>query len=230
MTKQSVETPEVEILGEVAKSKTEHFLEYNGRKIAIGIVAVILIAGAAFGYKSLIIAPTEQKAAEAIYSAQATFDSMTPDYQLALEGSALEGGFLSVIENYGSTPSGNLANHYAGVCYLKLGDLDSAMKYLSAYKPQKGIPAQIINAQNIGLQGDIAVERGDFASAVALFTKAAELSSNTITAPLYLRKAAQAAGASGDNVSAEKLYNSIISLYPGTMEAYNAEKYLGTIK
>ena len=76
-----------------------------------------------------------------IAQAQYRFESTTPEYQLALEGDANGPGFLDVIDQYGSTRAGNLAKHYAGICYLRLGDLDNAATYLAKYKPAKGIPA-----------------------------------------------------------------------------------------
>ena len=54
-----------------------------------------------------------------IAEAQYRFEDQNADYALALEGDANGAGFLEVIEKYGSTPSGNLAKHYAGVCYRR---------------------------------------------------------------------------------------------------------------
>lgn len=100
-----------------------------------------------------------------------------------------------MIDQYGSTPAGNLARHYAGICYLRMGDLDNAAAYLSEYHPVKGIPGAIVNAQNLGLQGDVAVEQQDYARALKFYDKAVKASDNQMTAPLYLRKAGLAAKA-----------------------------------
>ncbi len=229
MAKKSVETPEMEILGDAALSKTELFFENNGKKVAIGICSLLVVASALFGYKALVMDPAEERASEAMYQAQIILESNTPDYLTALEGSNSDAGFLEIISNYGSTKAGNLANHYAGICYLHLGDKANAQRYLSAYKHKKSIPARIINAQNIGLQGDIAVENGNYAGAIALFIKAAESSENILTTPLYLRKAAQAAIAAGDKAQAKALLETILAKYPTSAEVRNAEKYLGTI-
>ncbi len=178
----------------------------------------------------MVLDPAESNAANAIFAAQTRIEGNAPDYQLALDGDATSAGFLEIIEDFGSTKVGNIANHYAGVCYLKLGDKENALKYLKQYKAQDGVPAQIINAQNIGLQGDIAVDNQNYADAVALFESAAAISSNALTTPLFLRKAGVAAIAAGDNAKATKLLESVISLYPASQEANSAAKYLGTIK
>lgn len=230
MAKQNVETPEIEVLGEAAMSKTEVFFEQNGKKVAIIITTLIVVAVALFSYKMLVLDPTEARASEAIFRAQLIIESATPDYQVALDGGGNITGFLDVIEQYGSTTTGNLANHYAGICYLKLGDNVNAKRYLSAYKAQSGIPAQVVNAQNIGLRGDIEVNEKNYTVAVTLFESAAAASENLLTAPLYLRKAAQAALAAGNQSKAVTLLESVVDLYPMTVEARNAEKILGTIK
>ncbi|UKI39587.1 MAG: hypothetical protein L6V35_01520 [Alistipes putredinis] len=54
-----------------------------------------------------------------------------------MEGDGSTAGFLEVIEKYGSTPQGNIAKHYAGICYLKNGDLDNALAYLAKYKKHR---------------------------------------------------------------------------------------------
>ncbi len=230
MAHQNVETSQIEDLGAVAMTKTETFFEENGKKITIAIFALFIVAALIFGYKSLVLDPAETNAADAIFTAQTRIESATPDYQLALDGDATSVGFLEVIEKYGSTKVGNLANHYAGICYLKLGDNTNALKYLKSYKAQDGVPAQIINAQNLGLQGDIAVDTQDYAGAVALFESAAAISTNALTTPLFLRKAGVAAIAAGDTAKATTLLERVVSQYPASQEASSAGKYLGTIQ
>lgn len=230
MAKQSVETPDIETMGEVAASKTEVFFENNGKKVVTAIAALIVVVAAIFGYKALVLEPAELRAGEAVYAAQSIFDGVNPDYQAALDGSESAPGFLEVIEMYGSTATGNLACHYAGICYLRLGDNQNAKRYLQQYKAQKGIPAQIINAQNIALQGDIAVNESNYSEAVKLFEKAAALSENPLTTPLFTRKAGQAAQAAGDKALATSLYERVMTQYPATNEARTAEKLLGSIK
>ncbi len=230
MKQQNNTANEIEAMGEVAMSKTELFFEENGKKISIAIVSIAAVAAALFGYKSIVMDPAEENAAAAMYSAQSLFEGAQPDYQVALEGDAVTTGFLQVIQDYKSTPSANLAKHYAGICYIKLGDNDSAAKYLKEYKAQKGIPAQIINAQNLALQADILVDSGNYNEATTLFERAATISTNNLTTPLYLRKAGMAAQAAGDIAKAKSLFTQVTNEYPNSAEARNAEKYLGALQ
>ena len=163
MAKQNVAEPET--LGE-AMNKTELFFEKNGRLMSYIFLGLLILAALIYGYRALIAQPRVAKAAEMIAEAQNRFDTETPDFELALHGDANGAGFLDVIEKYGSTPSGNLAKHYAGICYLRTGDLENAAKYLAKYSAVKGLPGALINAQNYGLQGDVAVEQQNYAQAV----------------------------------------------------------------
>ena len=139
---------EQETLGS-AMNKTELFFERNGRTMSYVLLGLIVLAALVFGYRSLVSGPRVEKAAEMISEAQYRFEAETPDYELALNGDANGAGFLDVVRQYGSTPAGNLAKHYAGICYLRLGDLDNAAEYLAKYSPVGGLPGSIHNAQNL---------------------------------------------------------------------------------
>lgn len=218
-----------ETLGQ-AMNRTELFLENNGRKMSYVLLALLVIGLLIYGYRALIMQPRAEKAAEMIAQAQERFEAENPDYVLALEGDANGAGFLEVIEQYGSTPSGNLAKHYAGICYLQTGDLDQAAAYLAKYSTVKGLPGALINAQNYGLQGDVAVEKGDYARAVKFYDKAVKAADNNLTAPMYLRKAGLAARANGDAKQAAGYFERILNDYPASMDAREAEKLLGTVR
>ncbi|MDE7305443.1 MAG: tetratricopeptide repeat protein [Alistipes sp.] len=215
-----------ESLGQ-AMNKTELFLERNGRMMSYVILALFLLAALIYGYRAMIVAPRAEKAAAMIAQAQSRFEAETPDYELALLGDANGAGFLEVVEQFGGTPSGNLAKHYAGICYLRMGDLENAAAYLAKFSPVSGIPGAIINAQNFGLQGDVAVEQQDYAKAVQFYSKAVKASDNNLTAPMYLRKAALAEQASGNAAQAAALLERLLASYPMSMEAREAEKLLG---
>ena len=217
-----------ESLGE-AMNKTELFFEENGRKIGYIFLALLILAALIFGYRSLIVLPRAEKAAEMIAEAQYRFEATTPDFELALVGDENGAGFLDVIEKYGSTPSGNLAKHYAGICYLRQGDLENAAKYLAMYSTVKGVPGALVNAQNYGLQGDVAVEQGNYAAAVKFYEKAVAAADNNLTAPQYLRKAGLAEQAQGNTERAAEFYQRLLTSYPASMEAREDEKLLGSV-
>lgn len=227
MAKEKILKPEEETLG-VAMGKTERFLEEHAKTVTYLLAALLVLAACVFGYKKLVSEPRIEKAAELMIEAENRFAEENPDFQLALDGDANGAGFLAVIEQYGSTPSGNLAKHCAGICYYKLGDLENAAAYLKQYKAVKGLPGAIVNAQNLGLQGDIAVAQGDYAAAVKLYEQAVAAADNNYTAPLYLRKAGLAEQALGNSEKAEACFQRILTSYPASQEAREAEKLMGS--
>ena len=211
-----------------AVSKTEQFFQENGKKVIIAVAAIVVVAVAGYLFKHLVVDANADKAAELIVDAQDRFAVENADYALALNGDENGAGFLDVVEQYGSTASGNIAKHYAGICYLRLGDLENAEKYLSMYKAVKSIPAEVVNAQNLGLRGDIAVEKGEYEAAVTLYKKAVAASANIYTAPLYLYKQVLAYAALGNKAEALKCLEALQADYATSIEAREAEKVLGT--
>ena len=215
-----------EIVVAEAVSKTEKFFEENGKKVVIAIVTLLLLVAGGYAYKYLVMDKNEVAAAELIVAAQDNFAGETPNYDLALNGDETGAGFLAVAEQYGSTKAGNIAKHCAGICYLHLGDLEKAAEYLAKYKAVRGLAAEVVNAQNLGLQGDVAVEQGDYEKAAKFFAKAVKASDNNYTAPLYLYKQGLALAAAGKVEAAKACYKAITEQYPSSSESRDAEKLL----
>lgn len=212
-----------------AMSRTELFFENHGKALTLGLIVLVLLGGILVGYRKLIMEPRNEKALELLAQAQIKFESPEADYELALNGDDNGAGFLEVIDRYGSTKAGNLAKHYAGICYLKAGDLENATKYLAQYSPVKGIPGAIINAQNYGLQGDIAVDQENYAKAVKFYEKAVAAADNNVTTPLFLMKAGRAYKAMGDTAKARECFERIANSYPASTEARDTEKYINSL-
>ena len=218
-----VVTPQDEMLAS-AQTQGENFFEKNSKMVVVAIVVIFALAAAIFGYKKVIVEPRMTKAQEMLFEAQYQFESQNADFALALNGNENTPGFAQVVEQYGNTPAGNLARMYAASCALRLGDFDQAQKYINSYKNVKGVPGAIINAMAAGIKGEIAVEKGDNAGAAKLFEQAAKVSENDFTTPMYLRKAALAYKAMGDEAKAEELMKVINEQYPASYDAREAVK------
>ena len=221
-----VENPQDVVVAE-AVSKTEAFFEKNGKQVIVALVALVVLVAGGYAFKTLVVDRNKTLAEELIVEAQERFAGETPDYALALNGDEAGAGFLDVVEQYGSTPSGNLAKHYAGICYLHLGDLEQANEYLAKYKAVKGLAGAVVNAQNYGLRGDIAVEQGNYEEAVKLYKKAVAAADNDYTAPLYLYKQGLALVALGKDAYAKACFETITTKYQSSMESRDAERLLG---
>ncbi|MBP3356035.1 MAG: tetratricopeptide repeat protein [Rikenellaceae bacterium] len=208
-----------------ALSSTERFFEQNGKKVISACVVVILVIGGYFAYKYLYNAPRTEKASQMVFVAEQLF--AVDSFATALNGDGNNAGFLEVAEKYGATAPGNLARHYAGICYLKLGELDNALSMLESYKQTDGVPNAIVNAQNIGLQGDIHVQKENYEKAAALYKKAVAASDNSLTAPMYLKKLGLVYEKLGNRAAALEAYKRISTEYLNSMEAQDIQKYIG---
>ncbi len=209
-------------------SKTEAFFEKNQKLVTWVLVAILVVIGGYFANKYLIAQPRAEKASAEMFAAIQNFNA--EEWQVALDGDGNYAGFLEVIDNYGSTPQGSLAAHYAGICYLKLGDKENALEYLAKYDAASGAPAEIVNAQNIGLQADIIADGGDLKKAAALYRKAVEASKNSLTAPYYLKKLGLVEEALGNKEAALAAYQRILDEYNTSLEVRDIDTFIGRLK
>ncbi len=218
---QTEANPEVKI--ENALGKTEEWFEKNWKTLAIVLAAVLVVAAGVYAYEGLYKIPRGKKAADAMFVAEQLF--IAEDYTTALNGDGTNLGFLDVVASYGGTSEGRLAAHYAGICYLKTGELDSALEYLGKYRAVRGVPGAIVNAENEGLKGDVYVQKGEYATAVSHFRKAVDAADNILTTPMYLKKLGLALEAAGDYAGAVDAYKRVSENYPASFEARDIEKF-----
>lgn len=226
-TKTTVEKDPEAVIGS-AIGKTEAWIMMNGRKLLIALGVVIVIVGGFFGYRYLVAGPKAEKASAMMFMAQQQF--AIDSFALALHGDGNFAGFLDVIARHGSTPEGNLAKHYAGVCFLRLGQYEQALEYLKKFNPVSGAPASLLNAQNFGLQGDAYSQLQNFKEAAPMYDKAVQASDNTLTAPYYLKKAGAVYEALGEYAKALEAYKKISIEYASSMEARDIQKYIGRVE
>ncbi|MFN5913615.1 MAG: hypothetical protein ACK43J_04410, partial [Chitinophagaceae bacterium] len=105
--------------------KAVGFWNAYGKKLSIGIVALVVLVGGYWAYGYFVQGPQEKKASEEIFMAESYFRK--DSFNLALNGNAGTPGFLKVISKYDGTKTANLARLYAGECYLQLGEFQKAI-------------------------------------------------------------------------------------------------------
>ena len=221
--KKKHEEKDPEIAIESAIGRSEAWLQRNSKPLLTVLIAVIVVVGGYFAYQYLYKAPRQDKAATAMYQAQEAFAA--DSFSTALNGDGNTIGFLQIIDQYGGTTAGNLARHYAGQCYLKLGDYDNAVLYFGQYKNvKKSIPALLVNANNAGMAGDAYIELGDLQKGAAQYEKAVKESDNALTAPYYSRKAGDVYMQLGNYSKALEMYNTVKVHYPSSLEAREIDK------
>ena len=207
-------------VGEIV-SRSEKFIENNKKNISYGFISIALIICAIIAYNQFYRIPRNQNAAIAIFKGEQYFQR--DSFNLALYGNGFDyDGFEYIINKYSGTKSGNLAKVYAGICYYKTGDLESAIRHLKSFKTKEDNMAPAI----IGLIGDCYVESGDVKQGISFFEKAASKANNDFLSPIYLKKAGIAYESLQQFDNAIKAYTSIKEKHAASMEAMDIEKYI----
>ena len=198
-------------------TKTEQFLEQN-RKIVIAVIGGLAVIVSAFFLYRYYVSNQNNQAQIDMFQAVYYFEA--DSLQKALNGDGNNYGFLDIIDNYGITKTANLANYYAGVSYLKLGEYQKAIDFLSGFSSDD----LVVQSRAYGLIGDAYMELGDYHEAAGYYERAANHKPNQYLSPLYLIKAATAYEKLTDFEKAAGCYGTIIDKYPESSEFNNARK------
>ncbi|MBK9758916.1 MAG: tetratricopeptide repeat protein [Flavobacteriales bacterium] len=210
-------------IGEMYTS-TELFFDKHKKAVSIAAIAVVVVVAGFFGYRKFVAEPKATEAAELIWKAQYWFEIDSLD--LAINGDGNYFGFQHIADNYGSTPSGELANFYLGVCYHQKGEFETALNF---YK-QADLGDDILRVMVVGNQGDVLVELGRNDEAVAQFDKAADMVRSDYTTPMFLMKAGILHQQMGDFKNAAKCFARIGTEFPTSPDAQQAKKYAARAK
>ena len=199
-------------------SATEQFIEKNQTSILAIFGILALVIGGWFLYKYYLDSQNEQ-AQDEMFQAIYYFEQDSLD--LALRGDGNSYGFLEIIDEYGNTKAGNLANFYAAAIYMKKGSYSSAIPFLEDFKTDDFL----LQARAYSMLGDVYMEEGDFARAAEYYDKAANHKPTKQFTPNYLLKAALAYELDGRQEKAIEKYEVIINDYQTTPEYNKARKY-----
>lgn len=206
-----------------AVEKVTGFWNQYSKQILIAVTAIVVVAAGLFGYNYFISAPNEKKASEAIRYAEDFYrkDSL----KLALNGDNLNPGFLKIISKYGGTKAANLAQFYAGSCYLNMGDFKNAIKYLEDFSTSE----PLVKARAKALLGDANSELGKKDEAVKLYKEAGAIfEKDDYFSPQYLVRAAYLYEDMGKPKDAIEVLKSIKTKYPNYKEV-DIDKLLGKL-
>lgn len=209
---------------EQALTKTEQYIEENQNQLLIAVAAIVILIGGYQAYKYFIQIPKENEAAAEMAWASRAFEKN--DINGAINGDATHLGFLDIADDYSSTKAGDLANYYAGVAYMRMGDYVSAIDYLEEFDGDD----EILAAVHLGAIGDCFAQIDQPEDALDYYIKAVNVRSNDFTTPLYMMKAAQTAEFIGDNDEALKMYNRLKKEYPESRDAQNIDKYIARVE
>lgn len=204
-----------------ARETAQDFMERNQKTIFGVLTALVVLVGGWFGYNNFYKKPRQTKAVEQMYQAQFQFERDSFALALTNPGGGYP-GFLDIIDQYGATPAGNLANYYAGVSYLNLGQFDAAISYLEDFKPD----GEVLPIMKYGALGDAWSEKGDFEKALRFYKKAIAEEKNELLTPYYHKKAAMLNEKLGNYAEALKHYQAIKNEFPKSPDGRDIDKYI----
>jgi tetratricopeptide (TPR) repeat protein len=206
-----------EVLAEKIEG-AENWIEQHP-KLVFGVVgAILLVVAGYFGfqyYKDTQNTEAQKEMFQAVHYFEA--DSLN----LALNGDGNNLGFVDIIEDYSFTDAANLANYYAGVCYLKQGKFETAILYLEDFSSKD----LLVQPRAYSLLGDANMELQKYEEAAKYYHKASSYQPNKFFTPAYLMKEALAYEKLNQNDKAIEAYDRIINEFFDSSEFQNARKY-----
>lgn len=204
-------------------TRSEQFIENNQKIISYVVIGILALVAIYMAYMRFVQAPKEKEALAQMYVAEQYFEQ--DSFAMALNGDANYPGFLEIIDEFSGTNAGRLANYYAGICYLRTGDYDNAIKYLENYKSDD----MSVSIVAKGATGDAYMEKGDVEKAISFYKKAVS-NTNDFLSPVYLMKLGMAYESQNKNAEAEEAYTRIKTDFSQSREARQIEKYITRVK
>jgi tetratricopeptide (TPR) repeat protein len=220
MAKQTDKTDKQFAQIEETLTKTEQYIEDNQKSLTVIVGAIVAIVAIYLGFTNFYLEPLEQEAHADMYMAEIYFEK--DSFNLALNGDGQYLGFLDIADEYSLTNTGNLANYYAGLCYLHTAQFEDAIEYLSDFSSDD----IILSTLALGCIGDAYLELEDNSSALKYYEKAADNASNDFTTPRYLMKQAIVLEMDEEYEDALEMYNQIKEDYSKSQIAQDIDKYI----
>jgi tetratricopeptide (TPR) repeat protein len=200
---------------EESLNKTEILLEENKKLISNIIMGVVALVVVFFGYKNFVSDPAELEGLNAIWEVQQGFETD------GIKNDSIAEEFQGVIDEYGSSSSGNIAQLYLGISLMKSGSFDEAKEALEEFSPS----GLVMPGLKLGLIGDCQSENEEVEEAVGNYKKAAELLNSKSGSVFFLKKAGVLLEQNGQASEAVEIYETALSKYlKGADRTYAKEK------
>ena len=210
-------------------SKSEAFLLKNKKTILYAVIALIVIIAGVILYNNFVKAPREAKASTELAKGQTMFQNQ--QFAQALNGDSTGyAGFVKIASDYSSTPAGNLANLYAGLCYANLDKWEDAVKFLDKYSPAND---EMVSPAAVAALGNAYAHVKQLDKAVEALKKAAKMAdsqaldnTNNSLSPTFLIQAATILESQNKKAEALKIYQDIKKKYVNSAVASEIDKYI----
>lgn len=201
--------------------KAENFFVQYKQYVTYGAVGLIALIIVGFIYSNNRKADQEKATIE--------LSKISQMYQMDQYETSIKGipeknvmGLQKIVDNYGSTPSGELAKVYLANCYYATGKFDVALKYFEDFG---GTQTEIKAAALAGAASCYEAKK-DYKRAAELFEKAGNKYSSVPSASLNLVNAARNYGLNGENERAKMILKKVKTEYPQSAEARDIDRLM----
>jgi Tetratricopeptide repeat. len=198
----------------------------NNRRIVSGTITAIVIAVIVVVSYLNNIRSNNNKAAAQLANVIDYFNGGA--YQLAINGDPTRNitGLKAIVDNYGSTESGEEAKIYLADCYYYLGDYVNAMRYFKDYHGSD----KFLQASALAGVAEVYAIQGNYENAAEYYEKAASRDSKNFLTPEYLVGAARNYLKIGKRERAIELLTRVQKDFPNSPYAENVDFYLAEAK
>ncbi len=202
-------------------STVTSYYEEHKRAISIALVAAALVTVAIVVYVRNR-ADASEKAHAALGAVASYIDN--GQYQIAIDGVPSRNiqGLRAIVENFGSSPGGELARFQLASALLALGKYDEALGQYKSFSPA----GELLDAARRAGLGACYEGLKEYEDAGSEFEKAAAASPTDPRVPEFLHSAARNYAAAGEKEKAVELWKRLKKSYPATPYGRDAERYI----
>ncbi|MDT0552180.1 MAG: hypothetical protein BM563_06435 [Bacteroidetes bacterium MedPE-SWsnd-G1] len=210
-------------------SRSEAWVIKNQQNIFIVLGLIVIGILGYLGYLKFVNEPNEKMAADELafpkqYFDKAIISTVSADslFVMSLEGGEGKYGFVDIADEFSGTKSGNLANYYAGISYLKLKQYEEGIDYLEKFNSEDELLGPVAK----GAIGDAFADLNQLEDALNYYEQAANLRTNDFSTPLFLFKAGNMALELDKASKAVSHFERIKKDFPNSEEAKNIDIYI----
>jgi len=197
----------------------------NKKKLYIGVGVLIALVVVGFLYFNNKSAKNEE--------AEVKLSSVIILYEQGKYPEAVNGdpatnttGLANIVNEYGSTESGETAKLYLGNCYFNMKDYENALKQFDDY----GGDNDIVKASCISGMGAVYEAKGDLKKAGEYFEKAANVNKGVVINQENLFYAIRSFTNAGDKENAKRVFAKLKEQYPKSKYINESKRFESEFK
>jgi tetratricopeptide (TPR) repeat protein len=201
--------------------KVTGWYETNKKMVGMGVLALVVVVIGAYAYMNNRRANDEKASAE-LGKVYTYYDQ--GQFQLAIDGVPERNiaGLKSIVDNYGSSASGEMARFYLANCWFQLRKFDEALAAYGSFSPD----GHLFTVARLAGIAACYEAKGDYEEAASKFEKAATVYTNDVNAAENFGHAAANYARAGNKERALELYKKIKKEFPKSTLARDVDRYI----